>query len=194
MESRPNIPRDTDVPRPPYTAAPTTVSHASRRLLGLLYLAGVLVIVDQLADLAASILAKNPTPALASWRFGLFGLLISRSSVFLIADVMLFIAAIRLGHRKVIRSLGALHFLAAVLLIAGLIGFALDWAELRLQVPEAGVRSFQYSTLRAAVLAFLLTGICVWTGFVAFRATRSHDKQRVASPLLTGTHRDEATE
>src|SRR6185369_4954316 len=153
-----------------------------------LYLAGAIVIADQLADLTASILAKNPTPALASWRFGVFGLLISRSSVFLIADVMLFAAAIWLGHRRVIRSLGALHFLTALLLLAGLVGFSLDWAEVQRQVPEAGVRSFRYSTFRASLLALLLAGISVWAGVVAFKATRVRDKQhRTKAPLLTGT-------
>ena len=181
------------MPRVPYTAAPWLGNHAVRRLLGLLYLAGAIVIADQLADLVASIMAKNPTPALASWRFGVFGLLISRSSVFLIADVMLFAAAIWLGHRRVIRGLGALHFLAALLLLAGLLGFSLDWTEVRRQVPEAGVRSFQYSTVRASVLARFVAGISVWAGVVAFKATRVHDKpHRTKAPLLTGTSRDEA--
>jgi hypothetical protein len=164
-------------------------------LLGLLYLAAAVVIADQLADLAASVLAKNPTPAIASWRFGVFGLLISRSSVFLIADVMLFTATILLGHRKALRSLGALHFLAALLLLAGLVGFGLDWAEVRLQVPQAGVRSFEYSSLRAGLLALLLVGISVWAGIVAFKATRAHGKQhRARSPLLTSSQREEPEE
>lgn len=183
------------MPRAPNTAAPLISSKSARKLIGLLYVAGAVVIADQLADLAASILAKNPTPALASWRFGVFGLLISRSSVFLIADVMLFTSAILLGHRKMIRSLGALHFLAALLLLAGFLEFALDWAEVRLQVPQAGVRSFQYSTFRAGLLALLVVGISVWAGIVAFRATRVHGKQhRGRSPLLTGTRREGAGE
>ena len=183
------------MPRAPYTAAPWLSSKAVRRLLGLLYLAAAVVIADQLADLAASVLAKNPTPAIASWRFGVFGLLISRSSVFLIADVMLFTATILLGHRKALRSLGALHFLAALLLLAGLVGFGLDWAEVRLQVPQAGVRSFEYSSLRAGLLALLVVGVSVWAGIVAFKATRVHGKQhRARSPLLTSSQREEPEE
>jgi len=163
-----------------------------RKLLGLMYVAGALVIADQLADLVASLLAKGPTPTLASWRFGAFGLLISRASVFLIADVMFFTPAVLLGHRRVIRSLGAMHFLVAALLLVGLVEFALDWAEVRFQVPESGVRDFQYSTLRAAALALLAAAILVWTGIVAFRATRSHARHKHAdSPLLAGIHRDE---
>ncbi len=182
------------MPRAPYTAAPSTGNTALRKLLGLLYLTGGVVIADQLADLAATILARNPTPALASWRFGTFGLLISRSSVFLIADVMLFTAAIRLGHRKVIRGLGVLHVLVALLVVALLAGFGLDWAEVRRQVPQAGVRSFEYSSLRAGLLALLVVGVSLWAGLVAFKATRVHGKHRKAAPLLTGTPGDEARE
>jgi hypothetical protein len=184
------------VPRAPYTAGQLISSGPVRKLLALRYLAGALVIADQLADLVASLLAKGPSPTLASWRFGTFGLLISRSSVFLIADVMFFTAAIVLGHRRVIRVLGAIHLLGAVLLLAGLVEFGLDWAEVRFQVPEAGLRNFQYSTLRAAALGLVAAAISLWTGIVALTATRLHGrhKQGDATPLLAKIRRDEESE
>jgi hypothetical protein len=124
-------------------------SHAVRRLLGLLYLAGILVLADQAADLAATVLAKPLAPSQASWRFGVFGLLMTRASVFLIADVMLFIAAVALGHRKVLRALGALHALVALALLAGLLLFSLDWLQIRRDVSQAGARTFDLAALRA---------------------------------------------
>ena len=182
--------------RAPYTTDQLIKSAPVRKLLPLLYLAGALVIADQLADLVASLLAKGPTPTLAGWRFGAFGLLISRSSVFLIADVMFFTAAILLAHRKVIRALGAIHLLVAVLLLAGLVEFGLDWAEVRFQVPESGRSNFQYSSLRAAALALLMAAISVWTGIAALKATRTLGRRKHgdASPLLTQVRRDEESE
>jgi uncharacterized membrane protein YwzB len=187
--------RDTAQRRIPYQRGRVITSHAVRRLLGLLYLAGLLLLADQVADLAATLLAKPWLPSEATWRFGAFGLLLTRASVFLLADVMLFTAAIWLGHRKVLRSLGLLHLLVAVLLAAGLGTFVLDWLQVRSQLPEDGRRSFDLAGLRAAGLAAMALGLSTWAGLVSLRATRArkhHDREGAASPLLTRSGRTRA--
>lgn len=169
-------------------------SHAVRKLLGLLYLAGLLVLADQAADLAATLLAKPWLPSQASWRFGAFGLLITRASVFLIADVMLFAAAIWLGHRKVLRSLGVLHLLIALLLTVGLGSFVLDWLQVRGQLPDTGSSSFDLAGFRAAAMAALVIVLTSWGGVTTLRATRARkpsQREGEASPLLTAIRRDE---
>ena len=170
-------------------------SHAVRRLLALLYLAGLLVLADQLADLAATVLAQPWLPGQANWRFGAFGLLMTRASVFLIADVMLFAAAIGLGHRRVLRGLGMLHLLLTLLLLAGLGSFILDWLQMRARMPNTGARSFDLAGIRAAAMAALTIVLTGWAGMAALRATRPKPPHRdgEAAPLLTAIRRSELT-
>lgn len=171
-------------------------SPAVRKLFGLLYLAGVLMLTDQVADLAATLLASSPTPGAESWRFGAFGLLTSRVSVFLIADVMLFAAAIGLEHRRVLRVLGVVHLLLTPVLLAGLALFALDWLQLRGRVTGAGSRPVDFAAVRAAALAGLAGALALWVGMAAFRAGKTHHRPRhdgEPAPLLTDLRRDRTT-
>jgi hypothetical protein len=168
-------------------------SPAVRRLLGLLYVAALLLLTDQVSDLAATLLANNPSLGTESWRFGAFGLLTSRLSVFLIADVLLFAAALSLEHRRVLRGLGVIHLLVAPALLAGLAVFALDWLQLRSRVGGPAARTFDVAALRAGVLAGFASGLFVWGGVAAFRAGRPHHRPRgegEAAPLLSDIRRD----
>jgi hypothetical protein len=167
-------------------------SHTARRLLGLLYLAAFLVLAEQVADLAATLLAKPLAFSQATWRFGAFGLLMTRVSVFLISDVILFAAALGLGHRRVLRGLGVIHLLLALLLLAGLSLFVLDWLQVRNQVPPAATRSLDLSGLRAAGMAALAGALCGWGGLATLRATRvgKSGRRDGSAPLLTAS-RDE---
>ena len=169
-------------------------SPAIRSLLGLLYVAALLLLTDQVSDLASSLLTNNPSLGTESWRFGAFGLLISRVSVFLIADVMLFAAAILLDHRRVLRVLGVAHLLVAPALLGGLAVFALDWLQLRGRVGPAGARPFDLAALRASALAGLSSGLAAWAGLAAFRAGRAHHRgsrhEGEAAPLLSDIRRD----
>ena len=166
-----------------------------RNLLALSYLAGVLVLADQIADLAATLLATNAAPGLASWRFGAFGLMASRGSVFLLADVMLFIGAIGLGHRRVLRALGIGHLLIAGLILGGLVLFALDWIQVRSRVKASATRPFDLAAVRAAGVAALGLAIATWAGVVCIKSSRGRPKnlrrEGEASPLLTDIRRDE---
>lgn len=162
----------------------------------MLYLAGTLLLVDQLADLTATLIANTPAPGTAAWRFGAFGLLTSRVSVFLLADVMLFAAAVGLAHRRVLRLLGVAHLMLVPLLLGGLTLFGLDWVQVRGQVSDRGSSRFDLAGIRAAALALLTTILAGWGGLTAFRAGRSHhngsrDEAEVA-PLLTGRRKGKA--
>ena len=144
-----------------------------RRLLALLYLAGAILIVDQVADLIGTFMAQPIALGSAAWRFGAFGLFSSRSSVLLVADAMLFAAAIGLDHRRVLRTLGFLHLLLAVTATAGLVVFALDALEVRREIRESASGLYHSAALRVAVVSLLASILLAWTGFVAIATTRS---------------------
>ena len=153
----------------------------------LLYLAGLLLLADQAADLTATLLANSPAPGAATWRFGAFGLLASRVSVLLLADLMLFLAAVGLEHRKVLKLLGALHLLLVPLLAAGVVLFVLDWLQVRTRVSEAGPGRFDFAGIRAVMLGLLAGVLSAWAGWMALRAGRIHSHHAEPAPLLTGT-------
>lgn len=147
--------------------------------------------IDQLADLTATLLANVPEPGAANWRFGAFGLVLSRVSVFLLADVMLFGAAIGLQHKKSLRVLGILHLFLAPILLAGLGLFVLDWLQVRRVMMDRGASSFDLAGLRAATLALLAALLAARGGLAAYRAGRTHHKgghhEAEAPPVLTGS-------
>jgi hypothetical protein len=151
----------------------------------LLYPAGVLLLADQLADLTASLLANPPAPGLPTWRFGAFGLLMSRASMLLVADVLLFVPAIALQQRRVLRSLGLLHLVVASGLLAGVILFALDWLQIRKNVRETATRPFDGAALRASVVAVLGLGMSTWAGITVLRVTRPHGRSRRGAGAAT---------
>jgi hypothetical protein len=163
--------------------------------LGLLYLAAALLLADQVADLAATVLAKPLSVSLATWRFGVFGLLMTRVSVFLIADVVLFAAALGLAHRGVLRSLGVIHVLLAVLLLAGLGIFALDWLQVRKDVPAEAARSVNLAGARAVGMGLLACLLAVWGGVATLRATRQGRSGRrdVSTAPLLASQGDQET-
>src|ERR1051325_7809820 len=111
-----------------------------RKLLALLYLAGFLIAVDQLADVLVTVLSTPVAFDSVQWRFGVFGLLATRTSVLLMAEVMVFAAAVGLDHRNLLAGLGVLNLVLALCVLAGLVLFALDAAQLRSMVRAGSGR------------------------------------------------------
>lgn len=158
---------------------------AMRPILAMLFAAGILLLLDQAADLSATILARPVELGAASWRFGLFGLMASRASALVVGDVMLFTAAVALGWRTTLRGLGALHILLAVAVAAGLLFFLLDAVQVRATVPAESARSVSLAAGRAGIVALAGCILLVWAGVVAWRAAgpghhRGHRSQRGA--------------
>ena len=161
---------------------------AVRRWVLLLYAAGLLMVADQLADLLASLLANPPAPGLPAWRFGAFGLLLSRASMLLLADVLLFLAAVALQHRRVLRGLGFLHLAAALALLVATVLFALDWLQVRKNVRDTAARSFDAAAIRAGIVAILVFGLSCWAAVTLLRITRrgrGTRRQTASAALIT---------
>jgi hypothetical protein len=155
-----------------------TTHPATRRLLALLYVVGFLIAADQLADLLTTILSAPMAPSSAQWRFGVFGTFASRAGLFLVAEVLLFTAALALEHRTAVRLLGALNLLLALAVLAGLGLFALDVLELRRGVGAAAAGLYDSAALRAGVVSLLGAGLLGWSGWTALRAARDEAGRR----------------
>jgi len=88
------------------------------------------------------------------------------------------------------------HLLLALLLLAGLAMFTLDWLQVRNQMPAEGSRSLDLAGVRAAGMAALTCILCGWGGLTTLRATRlgkSARRDGSPAPLLAAQGRDETT-
>jgi hypothetical protein len=169
-------------------------SRPARRLLALLFIAGVLILLDQSADLIATVLSRPADPSAASWRFGVFGMVASRASALLVGDVMLFAAATALGWRSVLKVLGALHLLLAVGVLAGLVLFLLDAVQVRGAVAADATRGYAAAVVRTGLVA-LATGITfAWAGLAAWGAGSRHRGGRAGAESLVVVARKEGPE
>ena len=166
-----------------------------RKLFSLLYLAGALILADQVLDLLAAILAVSAQPSIATWRFGVFGLVAGRLNVFLVADAFLFAAALVLEHRLVLRSLGWTHLALTAIGLIALLFFGLDFIEIRGRARGTLNGSVNVAALRAGLAVGLTSVLCAWTGLASVRATRRTRRKghsREVPTLFTRPPKDKA--
>jgi len=149
---------------------------------GILYVAAVVVILDQLAILAASVYPV--TVDSVNWRFGAVGLAAGRATPFLLADLLLLAGGMLAGHRVFLRFLAGLHVLVAVLL-AGTLGlFVLDALEIRQRIPLDARRQALASAVRAAVALAAVILYCLIVAVRVIRATPPRPALRSADRRL----------
>jgi hypothetical protein len=163
-------------------------SRPVRRLLGVLFLAGLVILVDQSADLAATLLSRKIEVSAPAWRFGVFGLVAARTSTLLIGDVLLFASVVMLQWRTVIRALAAAHLLLAVAGLAALTLFLLDAIQVRGGMPPQGTAAFTAAVVRAALVTGAVVLTFAWAGVAAWRSGTGTPKgRRGSSPSLLVT-------
>jgi hypothetical protein len=143
-----------------------TLSPQGRRLLSLLYVAAVLISLDQLIDLLGGVWPFQF--GVVGWRFGAFGLGVARLEFLALADALAVATAIFLEHRRVLLFLGAVHLLLGLFLVAGLGLFMLDGLQIRRMMRPERVRQLDVAALRtlaaagSACLACFAVSIVVW--------------------------------
>ena len=150
------------------TSVPISLKN-NRSVAGILYLAAIVILVDQAAILAASIypLAFESV----NWRFGAIGLTAGRATPFLLGDLLLLSAGILAGHRGFLRFLAAMHVLVAVLLVAALGMFVLDTLEIRQLLPLDARGNAMASATRAAIALLAMVVYCFLVAIRVIRAT-----------------------
>ncbi|MGH7560557.1 MAG: hypothetical protein ACRENB_06010 [Gemmatimonadales bacterium] len=145
-------------------------TQAATRFLPLLYVAGALLLLDQFADLVATLTAGEVELSSPRWRFGAVGLVVTRASVLLLGDLFLYLAAVSLAHYRTLRVLGVLHLLVAAMLLATLVVFGLDAVQVRRLVREGGEGVFDVAAARGAMLLLAGSALAAWAGLVSWRA------------------------
>ncbi len=159
-----------------------------RKLFWLAYLAAGLMLVDQVIEIAVALLGSNPTPGLASWRYGAFGLIAGRLGFLIVADAFLFAAATSLDHRIFLRILGFVHLAMAVVLFGALLLFGLDAIEMHGRARSAMSGLLNLATLRAGGVSAIAIALFTWAGIATIRMTRKHRRRgesRGSAPVIS---------
>lgn len=158
----------------------------NRTLLILLGAAGALIMLDQGADLVATLVSQRLDPGAVAWRFGVFGLAVSRTSALVAGDVMLLASLALLGWRTGLRMAGVMHLLVAAALVAGTGSFVLDVLQLRKTIPPAAARQFTLAVARAGAIAIAGIVALVWAGVASIRAARGRSGRHRDRTLVVG--------
>ena len=159
-------------------------SDASRAI-SLLYIAAIVLVLVELAEVA--VLSYPPHTGVPSWRYGLLGVLVSKTPNFVLADALILTTALVLEHPRVLRFVGALHLLGALLLIGLGVIYALDALALRRAVKPQFVRGFDLNTARTVSVCLLgsLASLIVFWRTLRTRVTREVREER--GVLITDT-------
>jgi hypothetical protein len=154
---------------------------SSRFLFAAVYAAAGLLLLDLGAELAATLYPFSVGDV--DWRFGAFGLVIGRTTTTVLADALIFLAAIGSGHRTFLKVWGAVHLVVAVAVLATLAMFSLDVLELRRRVRPDAAGTLMLSSVRAGVVAAVASIYCLWAGIAVLR-TQGARARGLEAPLL----------
>ncbi|HEU4628294.1 MAG TPA: hypothetical protein VFS08_01065 [Gemmatimonadaceae bacterium] len=135
------------------------------------------------------------------WRFGAVGLLFNSVLLLpLVGLTIIAIAAVLLEHRRVARIASVLALVAAAAVVLLMPLFVLDYVQLRKIVSPPQLRAYDYTSLKAMLVAVLMFVIAIFVGIGGLRATRlpkvaaaRRAPRKSANPVVVGGGTAEAT-
>ncbi len=151
-------------------------------LAGPAYLIGLLFVFTPLVDSVAQV--WPPMLGSAGWRYGLVGIGANFLISVLFGMLLLAVVAGTKGHRGVLRALGVLDLVVALLCVAATISFALDALQMRPTIPSGNVpalRAFDIGAVKAGLKYLVSALVLLWMTWVTWRAARAihHDRGEV---------------
>jgi hypothetical protein len=147
------------------------LSGETRKAVKLLYAGAAVILVVEVIEILAMVLP--PHGGVASWRFGLFGITVSRMPMFVLADAMFLAAALVLGNRRTLLFAAALHLALAVLVLPAMALYSLDALLLRRAVRPQIRMSFDLTAIRALTVALVGSIFALTMAWLIRRATRA---------------------
>jgi len=138
------------------------VSRMFRSFVPALYGVAALLTIAPFTEMLGA--AGRIQPGLASWRFGVLGLGFNVLIVQTLGLALALGVAALLGHRRVLRGAAAAAIIAAVLVVAGIARFLMDFSSIQALVDAGDRAAFNAATLRALILASLAVPVLVTLG------------------------------
>lgn len=156
----------------------------SDRILGsflpALYPVAALLAVAPLTEMFGA--AGPVRPGLASWRFGVVGVGLNAIVVHVLGFALALGVAACLDHRRVLRAVSVATLVAAVVVVAGVARFLLDFDQVQSLVSAAERPALDAATLRALILASLAVPVLVTLGGKGWIAARAVSPEPQVSP------------
>lgn len=163
-----------------------TLNPAVTRILATaLLLMAVVILLDQATILLTSVYPANT--GTVSWRFGVVGLTIGRVTPVLFGDALILAAALLAGWVGLLRALGVLHILAAVVLLGGVGFFALDAVEIRAQMALAQRTGLALGAARTILVGAVAGLLCLWLGVRLLLVRPDGERSRGSGMLVVGS-------
>jgi hypothetical protein len=131
-----------------------------------------------------------------NWRYGAFGLAGGFLLTPLLGLVMLMVASILFGSRRVLSITAVLSSIVALGLILLSMAFILDSVQMRSGVPESQKRIFDAGVLKALVKDITGAICAAWVAFGSFRSLSgvlAPSKRADGSPLVIGARAEKAS-
>lgn len=148
----------------------------SRVLLGTGYGIALLLVFLPLLEPVVTLLPLQPTQV--AWRLQAFGVFSQALLLPLAGGAVGVGTAVLLGHRRVIRALAVVSFVAAATLAGAAILFGLDLLQYRGAVGPGLVKHYQVAG-GIYLLAFLLAAsFLAWVGLASWRVARIPRRRR----------------
>ena len=158
-------------------------SEAEVRRLSLVgYLLALYLVITPLLDALTRILPVRPGEV--GWRFGAMGLVFNTLVTPLLGLFLAMLAAVVLGHRRILRGLGVVSYTATVTLALGLVLFMLDYVQARAGVVAEQLGGVDIVSWKAVFLGAVGMMIAGSLGRVAWKASRTVAKDRQAETLM----------
>jgi hypothetical protein len=129
----------------------------------------------------------------ARWRFGTAGVLMSYLAWLLLGQLLLLWFAQMAGSRSWLRLGAALCGLQGLVMLVVLVGFPLDFLQVRRDVADADQWTFKVAAARTVLKLGIGALTFLWLTVTAFRAAKddpgSRAGRRETSPLIVGQER-----
>jgi hypothetical protein len=141
-----------------------------RPFIKAMYLVGVLLIVSAVSD--PIIRSWPPRFGELKWRFGAAGLFTDAVVGIIFGLVWIMAVAALLDHRRTLRTLSVVNLVFALVLCVLIVGFGLDFLQVRSSVNPRVRGSLDYTVLRALVTIVLSILTTAALGLSGWRSTR----------------------
>ncbi len=152
-----------------------------RKISSALYLIGALLILLPIIDFFTSIVPY--LPASTKWRFASSSLFAGFLLTPLLGVALAMLVAGLMQHRFVLRWIGILSFLVALLLLAMCALLALDVVELRATAESEVKMAIVLSGTRAILKNIIVAMSLMFIGLACRSASRSMEPPRAATPM-----------
>jgi hypothetical protein len=158
----------------------------SRQLAPAAYLVAAALVIFPLYDSTVSLLPWNVMSA--QWRFGAIGLLSNTLMIVCLGALLAAAVSIFANQPRTRRVLWVISWTVSVLLLLGIVAFALDAVQARRQIRADLLASYQIASITAELK--MLLGVLTFA--MLGRASRQEGTIRqdsVGSPMLVGKTR-----